>query len=452
MVRTEIHNGPREVLRLAWPVIIQMLSYQLMTTADTIFVSRLGTAELAAVGLTLPIVFLFRSFGHGLLGGVRVLTSQRHGAGDEVGARRAGWQGVWIGVVMALPGLLAAGLGEDLLLAMAAPAELAEMGAGYFRWLMLGAPVTFGVWAATFWFQGKGDTRTPMIASLLGNALNIALDPAFIWGLGPFPAMGVDGAAVATVLSQVLMLAVLAWRFAMASPGIEPWLPLREDLAEIWTLGSPLAFMEALDLGAFAAFTTILTTAGELHLATHVVVLRIASLSFLPGHALASATGVLVGQAIGRQDRRGAADAIRSGLMLAVGTMVSIGVLFVAAPGPLTAVFGVDAEVAALAARVLVVAAAFQVFDGIVMVLYNALTGAGDTRFVLAAGVGGAWLAKVPVAWFLALPMGHGVVGAWGGFTVELVLLSFVLGTRVRRGAWLDTALAAQREKALATS
>lgn len=450
MVRTETNNGPREVLRLAWPVIVQMLSYQLMTTADTIFVSQLGTAELAAVGLVLPLVFLFRGFGHGLLGGVRVLTSQRHGASDPHGARRAGWQGLWIGLFMAIPALLSAGYGEVLLLMVSAPAELAVTGGGYFTVLMLGAPFTFWIWAASFWFQGKGDTRTPMVASLLGNGLNIVLDPMLIWGFGPIPAFGVQGAAIATVLSQVVMSAVLAWRFAAASPGLEPWRLSRADLAEIWTLGSPLAFMEVLDLGAFAAFTAILTSSGEIHLAAHIVVIRIASLSFLPGHALASATGVLVGQAIGAQDRRGAADAIRSGLLLAVGVMMAVSLLFVAVPGPLIAIFGVEGDVEALARRVLLVAAAFQIFDAIVMVLYNALTGAGDTRFVLAAGVGGAWLAKVPVAWFLALPMGYGVVGAWGGFTVELVLLAVLLGWRVRQGTWLDTALEAQRTKVVA--
>ncbi|MCO4746159.1 MAG: MATE family efflux transporter [Proteobacteria bacterium] len=450
MSRETRKNGPREVLHLAWPVIVQMLSYQLMTTADTIFVSRLGTAELAAVGLALPIVFLFRSFGHGLLGGVRVLTSQRHGAGDLIGARRAGWQGLWIGAVMALPALAAAGFGEQMFAFISAPAEMAELGSGYLRVLMLGAPFTFAVWATSFWFQGTGDTRTPMLASLLGNALNIALDPVLIWGMGPFPAMGVEGAAMATVLSQCAMVVVLVWRWHAASPGVEPWRLVRADVLEVWRLGSPLAFMELLDLGAFAAFTAILTSAGEVHLATHIVVIRIASLSFLPGHALASATGVLVGQAVGAGRREAVAEAIRSGLMLTVGVMTAMGVVFLVTPGPLIQVFGVEAEVEALARRVLVVAAAFQLFDGIVMVLYQSLTGAGDTRFVLVAGVAGAWLAKVPLAWFFALPMGYGVVGAWGGFTAELILVALVLGWRVRQSAWLDSAIAAAPAKAAA--
>ena len=326
--------------------------------------------------------------------------------------------------------------------------------AAYFEVLLLGAPLAFAGFALMSFFQGRGDTRTPMVATVAANLLNIVLDPIFVFGWGPVPALEVRGAAVATVLGQALMVALLLWPFWVrdAVPGAPRGLD-RPTLRAIWRLGSPLGVMEVLDLGAFAAFASILTAAGEVHLAAHILVMRIVSLSFLPGFAIGSATGVLVGQAVGARRAEAAGDAIRSGLGLAVGGMALAGLAFVAVPELLVAPFGVGPELERASRRLLRVAAAFQIFDAVVMVLYNALTGAGDTRFVMRAGVGASWLVKVPVAWALALPAGLGSVGAWFGFTVELLLLATLFGWRVRGGAWWSAAVAeAEAERAVAWS
>ena len=431
----------RDVFHLAWPITVSMLSYTVMGVVDTLFVGRLGTGPLAAVGLAAIASHLALAFPNGLMRGVKVNVAQRTGAGDRAAAMRLGWQGVYIAGFFGFLIAALAAAGPEWFELLGASRAVGELASSYFGVRVLGAPLVFGMSAVTAWFQGRGDTRTPMVASLLANALNIALDPIFIFGLGPVPAMGLPGAAAATVLSFGVGLAFLVWRFlpAMADTPRAPRLDL---LRAIGRIGAPIGVQWEIEVGAWVAFSAILATAGEVQLAAHVMVIRIISVSFLPGHAVSEAAGVLVGHAVGARRPEAARQAFAAACKLSVALMFAMGVLFVAAPSALTSPFGVEPEVASVAHSLLIIAATFQVFDALTMAAFGALSGAGDTRFVMAAGILTGWLVKIPVGAFLAIPMAMGAAGAWIGLTVEIVVLAGIGLWRIRGEAWLAAARA----------
>ena len=424
------------VFRLAWPVMVSMLSYTAMSVIDTLFVSRLGTDPLAAVGLAAIVVFFTQSFGAGLMGGVRVLVSQATGAEDPQTAARLGWQVLWLalplGVLMSLMSLAP----PDLFFLLGAGDQVAEYADRFFSIRILGAPLVLLNIGISAYFQGRGDTVTPMQATLVGNGINLALDPLLIFGLWGFPALGVAGAALATITAmgiQVVYLAYRAWPHLQNAPkSLDPTL-LRATLE----MGVPIGVRYTLDMGSFVVFSSMITHVGAIELAAHVIVVRICSVSFLPGHAVGEAAGVLVGQFVGAERPHLARPVVHSALKLAVAIMATWGVIFMLIPEFLIAPFDTEPAVAQVAASLLMLAAAFQLFDAIVMAVTGGLNGAGDTRWVMAISLLGAWLIKVPGAYVGVFILEMGAMGAWAGFTFELSILSGVLLYRLRGKAWL---------------
>ena len=208
-----IHTGT--VLGLAWPIMVSMLSHTAMSVVDTVFIGRLGTAPLAAIGLAITATWLLHAFVSGLLSGLKVAISQRVGAADEDGTARLAWQGLWLAGIAGTLVAAAGPLGGPLFALMGGSENVNAHATAFFSIRLLGAPMVFATLAMNAWFHGHGETRTPMMATLLGNAINITLDPILIFGIGPLPAFGVEGAAAATVAgltASALWLAWAAWR------------------------------------------------------------------------------------------------------------------------------------------------------------------------------------------------------------------------------------------------
>ncbi|HCP46586.1 MAG TPA: hypothetical protein DIU15_11110 [Deltaproteobacteria bacterium] len=427
-----------DVLSLGWPILVSMLSYTLMGLVDTLFVGRLGSAQLAAIGIAIPVVFLAQAFGIGLLQGVRVHIAQSAGAQDELRARRFAWQGLWIALLLGLVLAALATADARLFERLGATESVAGFAATYFGIRILGAPFALCMHAFRAFFEGRGDTRTTMVANVGANGLNILLDPLLIFGLGPFPALGIGGAALATVLSFVaadIFLVVRAYpklREARATPSLTL-------LRDVTRTGAPLGVRGALDVGAWVLFVGLLARFSDTHLAAHVLVVRIVSVSFLPGFALSEAVSVLAGQSLGAGRPEGAREAWRAGLRLAIGFMGGAALLFVAAPQVFVAPFGVSEDVAGLARDLLLIGALFQLVDAAAMVSQGALTGAGDTRFVMVTSVLCSWFVNLPLAWFLALHLRLGAPGAWLGLTLEIGLLAVLSVVRIQGSRWLET-------------
>jgi MATE family multidrug resistance protein len=427
----------RAVFGLAWPILVSMLAYTVMSVVDTLFVGRLGTAPLAAIGIAASTGFLVFGFAFGLFGGLRIVVAQRTGAGRHTEAEALLWQGIGMAGVFGLLGASVAMLGPLVFPYLAGSPEVAEQADMYFGIRVLGAPITFLMVGIKSWFEGRGDTKTPMKANLIANGLNIALDPVFIFGWGPIPAMGISGAALTTV-GSVEVAAV--WLF-LRSGSILQRTSATQRIAswrEILRVGAPLGVRSVLEVGAWVLFTSLVARAGEWELAAHVVVLRIIMVSFLPGHAVSESVSVLVGQAIGAGRPEGAREAWRAGTILALGGMAAMAVLFVAIPEPLIAVFGADPQVVAVARNLLMIAACFQIFDALAMTSHGALSGAGDTRYVMVVGVAGGWLLNLPLAWVFVVWADLGARGAWYALTVEIVIVAIIYTRRVLGDRWME--------------
>ena len=423
--------GLREVYRLAWPVVISMLSFTLMSLVDTLFVARLGDLAVGAIGLAALSTWLIASFGHGLLEGAKVAVAQSTGAEDDLSARQLGWQSLWIALAVAVVTMLLIPLGPGLFELLGASDAQSDLADSYLSWRLLGAPLMFALFALHATLHGMGDMQTPMRASVLGNVLNIGLDPLLIFGLGPIPALGIAGAAIATVLSHAISLWWL-WRRARSRlSGVSPR-PCRVMMKRIWGLGAPLGLREALDMASYAIFAGLLTHAGESHLAAHVIAVRIIAFSFLPGHAISQAACVLAGQSVGAKRFAGVKETFVSATALALLFMGGCAILFLAIPGPLFGLFLPSPEVHELGVTLLTIAAVFQLVDAIAMVAIGTLNGAGDTRFVMTISVTCAWLIKLPLAWLLALEWDGGAAAAWVAMTIEISLIAALTTWRLR--------------------
>jgi MATE family multidrug resistance protein len=427
----------RHVFDLAWPVAISMLSFTVMTLVDTLYVGRLGTTPLGGLGLATTLTFVSYSFGRGVLTGAKVLIAQATGAGKTEAARRVAWQAIWMAGIFAAAIALIAPVARPLFGLMGADGAVVEHADAYFLVRVGGVPFVFTMLALDSWFHGRGDTKTPMRANLIANAINIVLDPLLIFGWGPFPELGVSGAALATVIGFGIGA---AYQVRAAAPELLRTAPrLRwSTIRETWRMGLPIGLRNGLEMGSFLVVASVLAMAGPAHLAAHVIMVRICSVSFLPGFAIGEAVAVMAGQAVGAERRHQAREAFAAGLRLTLVLMLSWAVVFLVMPGPLVAVFGVEPEVMEIARDLLLVAALFQLFDAVVINANGVLNGAGDVRFTMWATISCAWIVKLPIAFWLALAWDWGAVGAWTGFTCELIVLSVILSWRVRGSRWLE--------------
>ena len=427
--------SPRRLIGLAWPIVLSMFGGAATGAIDVIQVGHLGTAALAAAGLGMTLSFVPISVGLGIAAGLRSEASRRAGAKDASRVRLAG-QALWLAGIVGLPVVALSPFAALFVALTGADGEIATQATAFATIRLVGAPLWFASAGLAAFHSAEERTRTTMVAQLLACATQVAGDLVLLEGLGPVPALGLRGAALAGILGQAVAAAFLAWR---ARPALA--FGLRPDpgaLRAVLRVGLPLGAHNALDVASFALFASMLVGAGQVHLAAHLVTARILSLSFLPGIAVAEATSVLVGRALGAGRPADARAAWASGMFVATTGMGAFGLLFVGAPASLLAPFAVEPSVAVLAGRLLWIAAAFQILDAIATVSHAALVGAGDTRYAMVAGSAVGWFVKLPIAAVLVGPVGLGAVGAWLGLAVEVAASAWLTSVRIRSGAWLN--------------
>jgi MATE family, multidrug efflux pump len=423
----------RELVRLAGPIAISMLSYSLMTLVDTLVVGRLGPTALAAVGLGGTTAFALLCFWFGLLRGTKTLVSQAVGAGrrDLVAAHRRAAMTVAVaaGVGMIVVGQLVA----RLLVPMSATPEAGHGACIYLHIRNLAAPLTLLFGALREVRYGEGDARSPMLASIAANVLNVALSISFVYGLH----LGVAGVAAATAIAQsaeagfLWLLERRATRHAWQRRRVG-----RAELVALLRIGLPTALQLTLEVGSFAILTAFVSTRSETEMAAHQIALQCCQFSFLPAFAIAEGAQVLAGQAVG---------ACREALVLRVawlalataGVYTALCSLVFAFGAPLLAAgFTSSLIVTATTVRLLRVAALFQISDGANIVGRAVLRGVGDVRFAAAVGVVMAWMMTPPLTWLLGARAGLGAVGGWLGLCGESVLGAAILWRRLRSGSW----------------
>ncbi len=437
------HKPFPELVRAAWPIAVSMLSYGVMTLVDTLFVGRLGAPALAGVGLGGVSAFFVLCFGFGALRGVKVLTSQALGAGRRELARTWLTAGLGLAVVFGLGSL---GLGlvvASQLHRVADSAASAEAGAVYLSIRILAAPIGMGYVLLREHRYGLSDTRSPMVASLVANVVNIALDATLIIGLE----WGVAGAAASTVVAQTIELTIL---FALGRRDLGLAWPTRAQVAELWRVGWPTGVQFQLELGSFAMLTAIIAAMGDVQLAAHQIALQVLHFSFLPTVALAEAGGMLAGQAVGAGRLRLVRRVARYALWGAVAYTGLCTLALVVGGGLIASAFTDEPELYATTVSLLRVAALFQIADGAAITGRGVLRGVGDVKFPAVMGILVAWVCTPPTAWLLGHVAGLGALGGWIGLSVEITLAAIAFWWRLERLGWLGHARRARAQLAIA--
>jgi MATE family multidrug resistance protein len=432
----------REVWILAYPAILTMMSQTLMSLTDTWMVGRLGTAELAAVGLAGTLTWSIFSFFNGTISAVNTFTAQYYGAGENRQASENTWQGLYLCLLfwaaLALLGYWS-GFFFDL---MKPSAEVRQFGTAYARIRLAGGGLFTIYLCLSCFFRGIGNTKTPMKVVIVANVINIVFDYLLIFGKLGFPALGVRGAAIATVFANFvaalsLLLIFLSRRYhdhfsSRHAIGLK-WLEMKRLLR----IGTPIGVQFFLDMGSFLVFAAMIGRMGDQQLAAHNIALRLLSLSFMPCFGISIAATSLVGQYLGRKDPQQALLSGYTAIKLGLLYSFSVAVLFLLLRHQLIAVFDNSAPVLRYGSSILLLAAAFQMFDSIGITSTGGLRGAGDTRWTMVVGISYAWLLFVPLALTFGYALRMGVVGAWIGATIYIIIFGSTLFWRFRSKKWM---------------
>jgi MATE family multidrug resistance protein len=440
-------GGGRDVLLIAYPLILGQLSFTLQTMADRLFLTWYSSAAVAGAvtGLiaTLGLIGLFVGTGEYLT----TFISQYLGAGRE---RRVGpvlWQGIYFSI---LSGLLVAALsplaGPVFALAGHEPLLL-EYETTYARILMLGAaPVILTATLSTF-FAGRGETRVVLLVNLAIMALDVVLNYFWIFGKGGFPRAGVAGAAWSTVVAQVvgtaLYLALILRRgHRQAFATLSGWRPEPRLFLRFLRFGLPSGLQYSLELAAFAVFMMIVGRAGVAPLAATGIAFNLNMIVFMPMIGLGVGVAALVGRYLGGDRADLAERSTWSAFWMSLVYMVACGAFYVLLPRLLLAPYAAGAdpasfrEVEAIAVVLLRFVAFYSIFDMMNVVFAAGLRGAGDTFHPLAASVGLSWAAMLIPAYLACVVWDAGVYVAWTAASVYIALLGLLLLRRFKAGRW----------------
>jgi multidrug resistance protein, MATE family len=425
------------LLRLAVPLALANFGQTLIGAVDTAVVGRLGELELGATGLGNSVFFTAAVLGLGLMLGLDPLVAQALGAGERGRARRALWQGVWLAVAIGVPLTLVTIVAGSMLERFGIGAPSAEQTRLY---LAARAPslIPFLLFvAARSYLQAAGITRPMVVAVVLANLVNLPLSWILVFGSAPLglPALGVAGAAWASSACTVIQLAVLAAAVraiplenAAAERRPDPEL-LKKSLA----VGTPIGLCLLAEFGIFSLVNVLMGSLGTRALAAHQVAITIASATFMVPVGIGAAAAVRVGRAVGKADAAGARLAGFLSIGVGAAFMLLAAAAFLLAPRLLAGVVTTEVAVIEAVVPLLMVAAVFQLSDGVQAVAAGALRGAGDTRFALLATLAGHYLVGLPIGVLLAFWLELGAVGLWWGLVAGLTAVALALGIRFAR-------------------
>jgi multidrug resistance protein, MATE family len=422
-------------LRLALPLIIAEIGWMSMGIVDTVMVGRLPESAVAigATGLGQSLYHSIAIFGGGLLLGLDTFVSQAYGRKDLNDARLSLVNGLFLAWAMTPILMLLVSFWPALMQRFGISAELVEPMRPFLHALNWGTLPLLTYFALRRYLQAQNVAVPIMFALISANIVNLVGDWALIYGHLGLPAMGITGSGWATCVARFYMAGMLVVTlFWVESKRPQPKWPrtVRIDLRRVGALlklGAPAATQILLEIGAFAAATAVVARLGPVPLSGHEIALNCAALSFMVPLGISSAAAVRVGQQLGRKDPEGARRAGWSAIILGAGFMACSGLVFVSIPSWIARLFSPDPDVIRTGARLLLVAAAFQLFDGLQTVATGALRGSGDTKTPMLANFVAYWLIGLPVGYFLGFKIGWGAVGVWIGLCGGLIIIGSAL-------------------------
>ena len=431
----------RAILLLSVPMVLEMLMESVFAIVDIFFVSKLGSEAVATVGLTETVITIIYAIGMGLATATTSLVSRRIGEKDPLKASRTTFQAILAGIVVstfiAIPGAL---YSRKILSMMGASHYIVNELSGYTTVALGSNAVIMLLFIINSVFRSSGDAATAMKVLWFANIINIILDPCLIFGLGPFPEMGVMGAAVATATGRGM---AVVWQFIILFRGHRR---IKLRLAHFIPDPGIILKLIRLSLGGIAqnliATTSwifmirILAKFGSTVIAGYTIAIRIVIFALLPSSGISNASSTLVGQNLGAgKPERAERAALKIGWINSI-LMGIIGLILVLRPETFISFFIKDADVIATGCVALQIISLGFVSYALGMVMIGGINGAGDTFTPTKIFFLAFWMVEMPLAWFLSGPAGFDQYGVYYAIIFSETLLTVISWIVFRRGKW----------------
>ena len=434
-------NLNRAILLLAVPMVLELVLESLFAVVDVAWVSRLGADAVAAVGLTESMLSLVFSVGMGLSLSTTAMVARRIGEKDPEGAAVAAVQSIFLGLCVSLAiGIPCLIFAPNLLRLMGASPQIVAVGSGYTRICLGGSCAVLLLFLNNAIFRGAGDAAIAMRLLWVSNIINLILDPCLIFGLGPFPKLGVTGAALATFTGRSIGVAYQFYRLLKGTERIRILVrQVRVHFDVLWrlirvSLTGILQF--AIAHTSWIGLVRIVSTFGAAAVAGYTIAIRIVIFVILPSWGMSNAAATLVGQNLGagKPDRAEAA-VWRTGLYNVI-FLGLVGVLFIIFAEPIIRLFISDPAVVPLGAACLRIVSYGNLGYAYFMVMIQAFNGAGDTITPTIVNFFGFWLLEIPLAYALALPLGMKSNGVFVSIAVAESAMAAASAILFRQGRW----------------
>jgi putative MATE family efflux protein len=431
----------RAVFLLSVPMVLEMIMESIFAIVDIFFVSKLGSEAVATVGITESLITIVYSIGSGLAMATTALVARRTGEKRPEEASKVAFQAILTGIlaslIIAVPGFL---WSSDLLRLMGGSIEMQEELSAYTR-IMLGFNgVIIILFIINSVLRSSGDAAMSLRVLVVSNLLNIVLDPILIFGWGPFPEMGIKGAAIATVIgrgSGVLFQLFLLFRgkrrikLTMADIRFDPHLIWQIIKLSLGGIGQSL-----IATTSWVGMVRIIASFGSNVVAGYTIAIRVVIFGLLPSWGVSNAASTLVGQNLGANQPERAERSVWMTAKINMVILTIIGLIFFLIPGPIIRLFIQDPEVVLPGIQALRIISVGFVFYGLGMVLIQSFNGAGDTVTPTKVYFLCFWLIELPLAWILSKPMGMGETGTFISIVAAESLLTVVAYYLFRKGKW----------------
>ncbi|HEX4310115.1 MAG TPA: MATE family efflux transporter [Acidobacteriaceae bacterium] len=431
----------RSILLLAIPMVLEMVLESLFAVVDTFWVGRLGANAVATIGLTESILALVFAIGLGVSISTTAMVARRIGEKDPEDAAISAVQAILLGLLISLAIGIPAGIeAPHLLRLMGASPAIVASGSGYARLALGGCGAIIMLFLNNAIFRGAGDAAIAMRLLWVSNIINLILDPLLIFGIGPFPHLGVAGAALATLTGRSIAVLYQFYRLMRGTERIHIlarhiyinvpvlWRLLRISLSGI------LQF--AIANASWIGLVRIVSLFGAAAVAGYTVAIRIVIFFILPAWGLSNAAATLVGQNLGARRPDRAEQAVwRTGLYNML-FLTALGIFFIVFATPVVRLFVGDPDVVAIGARALRTFACGNIAYAWVMVLLQAFNGAGDTLTPTIVNFFGFWVLEIPLAWWLATRAGLGAQGAFLSVVIAECAIAVASLILFKQGRW----------------
>ena len=431
----------RAILLLSIPAVLEMIMESIFVIADIFFVSRLGADAVATVGITESMVTIIYAIAIGLGTATTSMVSRRIGEKHNAEASRTAFQAIMTGLLVSLLiGVPGAFFAEKLLGLMGASRIITETMSGYTRIMLGGNVVIMMLFIINAIFRSAGDAAVAMKVLWIGNIINIILDPCLIFGLGPFPQMGVTGAAVATNIGRGTAVMVQFYLLFFGKKRIQ--LSVKQ-LSLDFRIMLKLLRLSIGSIGQYLVSTTswialvrIISIFGSEVVAGYTIAIRIIGFTLLPSWGISNAASTLVGQNLGAKKPERAEKAVWVTGWVNMILLGTIGVILIIFPDFFIRLFISNENVIKSGILGLRIISMGFIAYGLGMVLVNSFNGAGDTSTPLKINIFTFWMVEIPLAYFLALIAGMNEEGVFIAIVLAETLMTFIAWLVFRRGKW----------------